>query len=159
MIQAKNPLLRELFEQLRFAPAEQKQKHLAAAEKLLLTLNAVRQYPFDFVVFRLTGYRRRSDDCQQLIEGKALLEDLRIWTRQLGSRIEKPAEQQGEAVLSVSELAKRFSVADKTIRRWREKHEIKGVRHLFERKLKGSDINLFSANFLTAFSPFLFFLI
>ena len=121
MIKAKNPLLRDLFDQLRFAPAEQKRKHLAAAEKLLLTLNPGREYPFDFIVFRLTGYRPRLETCQELIGGRELLADLQVWTRQLSGQIEEPAAQQGEEILSVSEVAKRFAVSSKTIRRWQQK--------------------------------------
>ena len=62
-----HPVLRDFFEQLRFAPISQKKKQLLASENLLMILDSDRQYPFDFIVFRITGYRP-PEKPEQLLE-------------------------------------------------------------------------------------------
>ena len=37
----------------------QKKKQLTASEHLLMILDSEREYPFDFIVYRITGYRPR----------------------------------------------------------------------------------------------------
>ena len=118
-IQLEHPALRELFEQLRFAPTRQRHKHLAAAEKLMLILDPQQEYPFEFIVYRITGFRpstAKYEDC--LVRGDMLASDLRIWLSQTSGRLEVPVSTQNERVYTVEELAMRFSVSEKTIRRW-----------------------------------------
>ena len=138
-IQIHHPALREFFEQLRFAPMRQRHKHLAAAEKLLLILDPRQEYPFEFIVFRITGFRpsvAKYEDC--MIGGEDLMSDLRIWLAQMSGRLEVPVSTQKEPVFTVEELAKRFSVSDKTIRRW-EKRGLTGRIYVFAdgKKRKG----------------------
>lgn len=130
-IQIHHPALREFFEQLRFAPIRQRHKHLAATEKLMLILDPQQEYPFEFIVFRITGFRpsiAKYEDC--VIRGEELLSDLRIWLAQMSGRLEVPVSTQKEPVFTVEELAKRFSVSEKTIRRW-EKRGLTGRIYVF----------------------------
>ncbi len=129
-------MLRDFFSQLRFAPGEQKKKQLAAAEQLMMILDAERQYPYDFIVFRITGYRPRMEVSQQLIDGKDLLADLRVWIAQLSDELELEIAESGERVYTVEELSEKFSVSTKTIRRW-QKRGLNGRIYVFaDRKKK-----------------------
>ncbi|MEN8126724.1 MAG: sigma-70 family RNA polymerase sigma factor [Planctomycetota bacterium] len=133
-----HPVLREFFDQLRFAPIPQKKKQLAASEKLLMILDTERQYPFDFIVYRITGYRSPVPSEQSLIAGRDLLLDLRVWIAQLSAELRLDASEQDETILTVQQLAERFNVSTKTIRRW-QKRGLAGKIYIFEngRKRKG----------------------
>ena len=138
-IQLHHPVLRELLEQLRFAPMRQRQKLLAATEKLMLILDPQQEYPFEFIVYRITGYRPSTpkyEDCT--IRGDVLQNDLRIWLSQMSGRIDVPVSSQTEKIFTVGDLAKRLSVSDKTIRRW-EKRGLTGRIYVFPdgKKRKG----------------------
>jgi RNA polymerase primary sigma factor len=121
MKRVKNKILHDLFAELRFAPKEQKQKELAAAEKLLKIVDQSREYPFEFVVFKITDYRPRDDLSGKFIAGADLAHDLRIFINELSSRLKVPADEHSEKVYTTEELAKEFSVSARTIRRWHEK--------------------------------------
>jgi len=113
-----HPVLRGFFDQLRFAPISQKNKQLAAAENLLMVLDTEREYPFDFIVYRITGYRPPVQTDQPLISGEDLMPDLRVWIAQLSAELRLYASDQDEQILTVEQLAEQFDVSTKTIRRW-----------------------------------------
>ncbi len=142
-----HPVLRAFFEQLRFAPTPQKKKQLKASEQLLMVLDTERQYPYDFIVYRITGYRSPVQQDQPLISGRDLLLDLRVWIAQLSAELRLDASEQDEAIFTVQQLAERFSVSTKTIRRW-QKRGLTGKIYIFEngRKRMGfseSTVDLF----------------
>jgi len=126
-----HPVLRDFFDQLRFAPRSQKNKQLAASEQLLMILDSERLYPFDFIVYRVTGYRPPVKPDQPLLSGRDLMMDLRVWIAQLSAELQLDATEQGEAVYTVDALAKQFNVSSKTIRRW-QKRGLTGKIYVFE---------------------------
>jgi RNA polymerase sigma factor (sigma-70 family) len=126
-----HPVLRDFFDQLRFAPIPQKKKQLAASEQLLMILDAEREYPFDFIVYRITGYRPPEKPEQHLISGRDLMADLRVWIARLSAELQLDASEQDEAIFTVEQLAARFSVSTKTIRRW-QKRGLTGKIYIFE---------------------------
>lgn len=121
MKRVKNKILQDLFAELRFVPKEQKQKEVAAAEKLLQIVDASKEYPFEFVVFKITDYRPREDLSGKFIAGADLAHDLRIFITELSGRLKVPADEQGEKIYTTEELAKEFSVSARTVRRWHKK--------------------------------------
>ncbi|HDS84142.1 MAG TPA: sigma-70 family RNA polymerase sigma factor [Phycisphaerales bacterium] len=138
-IRIHHPALRELFDQFRFAPTRQQHKYMAAAEKLMLIIDPEQEYPYEFIVYRITGFRPtgfKYEDC--LIAGRELLADLRVWLSQVSGRLEVPTAMQQEPIFTVEALAERFSVSEKTIRRW-EKRGLTGRIYVFEdgKKRKG----------------------
>lgn len=137
-IQVSHPILRDFFDQLRFAPNARKKKQLTAAEQLMMVIDPDQEYPFDFIVYRITGYRPRTASEQVLISGRVLIADLRVWVSRLSTELELEVAHQAEAVLTVNQLAKRFAVSAKTIRRW-EHRGLTGRIYVFEdgRKRKG----------------------
>src|SRR5262245_45542665 len=115
-----SPLLRQLSEQqVRFAPTDQKLQQLEAMERLIGEIEPTKSYPYEYVCFRITGFRPESFPRTQLV-GEQLLHDLHLFVEDLSGAADLRAEDTGEQVLTVEELAKQFNVSTKTISRWRE---------------------------------------
>lgn len=129
-IRISHPALRDLFDQLRFSPLSQKKKQLAAAEQLVMIIDSQREYPYDFIVYRITGYRPPAETPLPLISGKNLLADLRVWISQLSGELHIQAAEQTETVLTIEQVAHRFSVSEKTVRRW-QKRGLTGKMYVF----------------------------
>ncbi len=111
--------LAQLLMQLRFTPEKKRRKQLEAAEKLFAVVDPEREYPFEFVFFRITGFNLKSPDGGELIQGDQLLEDLRVFVSKLGGKLARPLAEQTETIYTVAELAERIGVSAKTISRWR----------------------------------------
>ncbi len=109
-----------LARQMEFTPAHALGAQLNAAEDLLYSLDPAKAYPYDFVLFRITGYRPR-DTGADLLTGLALQHDLGVLIEQLSQTLDLKAAEQPEPVLSIEDVATRFNVTSKTIQRWRRK--------------------------------------
>ena len=106
-------------QQIRFAPRPKKLQQVEAAERLISEIDPEKTYPYEYVCFRVTGYRPESKP-ESKIQGADLLHDLRLFVEDLSDSADMSAENIGEQVLTVEELAKQFNVSTKTISRWRE---------------------------------------
>lgn len=115
-----NPELRELRDQqIRFAPRVKKLQQVEAAERLIAEIDSEKTYPYEYVCFRVTGYRP-TEPAPSKITGDDLRHDLRLFVEDLSDSADMAADNIGEQVLTVEELAKQFNVSTKTISRWRE---------------------------------------
>src|SRR6476660_3772047 len=115
-----NPELRELRDQqIRFAPRVKKLQQVEAAERLIPEIDSEKTYPYEYVCFRVTGYRP-AEPAPSKITGEDLRHDLRLFVEDLSDSADMAADNIGEQVLTVEELAKQFNVSTKTISRWRE---------------------------------------
>ncbi len=121
MRQVKNDLLRQFFEGLRFAPLAQKEKELTRAQSLLEIVEPEREYPFEFVCFRIAGFRPRSDDSGHIVRGRDLIEALNVFIATVNRQTAPDISTRTEEVYTVRQLARRFDVSTKTIHRWRAK--------------------------------------
>jgi RNA polymerase primary sigma factor len=121
MRQIKNQKLAQLLIELRFTPQKHRQKQLDAAEKLLMLIDKNKEYPFEFVCFRITGYHPKGLKEQPLIKGDELAEDLRIFISKLSGRLAPPVAEQEQKVYTIDELAQTLGVSTKTIQRWRKR--------------------------------------
>lgn len=121
MARMKNKTLEQLFMELRFAPKIQRESQLSSAEKLLGIIENDREYPFEFVCYRITGYRPKTSLVEEPIQGEELAADLRVFIRKLSGQLELAASEQSEKVYTLAEMTERFSVSSKTISRWRKK--------------------------------------
>ncbi len=119
MRKIKHPKLDELLTQLRFMPRKHRDKHLDAAEKLLDLIEPEKQYPWDFVCYRITGFHPKRTAEDSLIKGSELADDLRAFISRLSTRLAKPITQQKGKIYTIDELAEKFGVSTKTIHRWR----------------------------------------
>lgn len=114
------PVLRELRDQqIRFAPRVKKLQQVEAAERLISEVDPQKHYPYEYVCFRVTGYRPEVAAGTKIL-GADLLHDLRLFVEDLSDSADMAAEHIGEQVLTVEELARQFNVSTKTISRWRE---------------------------------------
>ena len=115
----------ELARQMTFAPKARRLDQVAAAEDLLLRLDADKAYPAAYVVHAITGYRGKSDDAAdgtaELLAGEALLHDLGLLCETVTGPLRLDAAAQGEPVLGIRDVCDRFGVTSKTIQRWRRR--------------------------------------
>jgi RNA polymerase primary sigma factor len=116
----RSPILKQLCDQqIRFAPNDQRLQQVAAAERLIGEVDPNKTYTYEYVCFRVTGYRPESFARTQF-RGEDLLHDLHLFVEDLSDATDQHVENIGEQVLTVEELAKQFNVSTKTISRWRE---------------------------------------
>jgi len=113
--------LAQLLMELRFAPQSQRRKQLDAAEELLSIIAPDKEYPFEFIVFKITGYRPKKSLESETLIGNELAEDLRIFISKLSAQIAPPAGEQKEKIYTIEQLAEASGVSTKTISRWRKK--------------------------------------
>lgn len=107
--------------QLRFTPERKRYKQLAAAEKLFAIIDKDKEYPFEFVCFKITGYRLKDYITRELIKGSDLAEDLPIFIARLSAQLGPLASRQQQKVYDIQQLAEALGVSTKTINRWRRR--------------------------------------
>ncbi|MBN1975186.1 MAG: sigma-70 family RNA polymerase sigma factor [Sedimentisphaerales bacterium] len=127
-----SPSLSQLLRQLRFTPPEKRRKQLDAAEELFGIIDKDKEYPFEFVCFRITGFHLKSAIGSEIIKGENLLEDLRIFITRLSGQIARTIPEVSEKVYTYEELAEKFKVSKKTIYRWRKQGLI-GEKFIFKK--------------------------
>lgn len=107
--------------QVRFAPPVKRRKQIDNAEQLLDIIQKDKEYPFEFVCFRITGFRPKGDVGHRLIKGEELAEDLRTFIWKLSGQVAASASRQPEEIYTTKQLAERMRVSTKTIGRWRKR--------------------------------------
>ena len=117
----KSQSLAQLLLQLRFTPEEKRRVQLDAAEKLYAVIEPEKEYPFEFVCFRITGFHPTGSGADEIIKGEELLDDLRIFISRLSGRLARPAAEQDQKIYTIEELAEKFGISTKTIYRWRKR--------------------------------------
>jgi RNA polymerase sigma factor (sigma-70 family) len=105
---------------MRFTPLEKRLEQLAAAEALLLSIDPARQYPLDFLIDRITGYRPKGTDIC-LVAGRDVQHDLGLLVETVSAGCCQGQAEAAEPVLSIDAAAQRLKVATKTLQRWRRR--------------------------------------
>ena len=113
--------LAQLLQTLRFTPESKRQKQLDAAEELIALIDPQREYPFEFVFFKITGFSPKETVQPYVLPGELLLHDLRLFVTQLSSRDAQQANEAGERIFTIEALAQHLNVSTKTINRWRKR--------------------------------------
>ena len=113
-------ILDDLARQLKFTPHDSRVAQIAAAEDLLHTLDPLKAYPLDFVIFRITGYHPKDAEAL-LFPGAALQHDLGQLIEAVSDSLDLNAVNLSEPVLSIDDVTEKFNVTSKTIQRWRRK--------------------------------------
>lgn len=106
-------------QQVRFAPREKKIEQVDCAENLLKDIQPQRNYNYEYVCFRVTGFRPEQSPIIK-IEGDDLRHDLFCLIEDLSESANVRADESGQPVHTVDELSKMFNVSSKTISRWRQ---------------------------------------
>ena len=105
-------------QQVRFAPRERKLEQVDCAENLLRDLKDGRDYNFEFISFRLTGFRPENAPVIK-ISTKDLRHDLLCFIEDLSEAANVAADDVAQPVHTVDDLSRMFNVSTKTISRWR----------------------------------------
>jgi RNA polymerase primary sigma factor len=106
-------------QQVRFATPAKRREQLANAAKLIAEIEPSRQYPYQFVCYRLTEFRSDAH-ADLLIRGDDLKADLARFVILLERSLPAaPVETASEPMLTLEQVSERFNVSTKTISRWR----------------------------------------
>jgi RNA polymerase primary sigma factor len=113
-------LIRELRDQqVRFAPRAKRNEQADRAEGLLSELDPSKNYPYDYLFFRVTDVRPDATG-YRLIKGDDAVHDLRLFVEDITDSMNLRVEEAAEPVHTVEDLSKMFNVSTKTISRWRD---------------------------------------
>jgi RNA polymerase primary sigma factor len=117
-----HPILEQLADQqVRFAPPARRLEQLRRAEQLLVEIDPARQYPYQFVCYRVTDFRPETY-IDTIIPGAELRHDLCYLIERLARSMPAlPLETVEEPVLTLEQLSKKLNVTTKTINRWRKR--------------------------------------
>jgi RNA polymerase primary sigma factor len=115
----RHPAMKQLRDQQsRYAPKERRLEQVARAEQLLGEIEGAKRYPYEYLCFRITGYR--PDGWPALVlEGGDVQHDLRLFVEDLSATARQAADQVAEPVLTVDEVSRRYNVSPRTVARWR----------------------------------------
>ncbi len=113
-------LIRELRDQqIRYAPRAKRLDQVERAERLLSELDLNRDYPFEFVYFRVTDFRPE-ENSRKMVRGEDAAHDLRLFVEDVTDSLNLRVEEAREPVHTVDDLSRMFNVSTKTISRWRD---------------------------------------
>ncbi|MCP4194690.1 MAG: sigma-70 family RNA polymerase sigma factor [Planctomycetaceae bacterium] len=116
----RNPILKQLRDQqVRYAPRDKKLEQVSNAEALLHEVSADKTYPYEFLCYRITGYRPESSP-HLTVAGEELGHDLRLFIEDVSDAADVNVQEVGQPVYTVEDLSKMFNVSTKTISRWRQ---------------------------------------
>ncbi len=121
MRKIKSQSIAQLLLQLRFTPENKRRTQLDAAEELYAVVEPDKEYPFEFVFFRITGFHPKGPAAEELIKGDELLDDLRIFISKLSGRLARPVAEQSQKIYTIEELAEVLGITTKTIYRWQKR--------------------------------------
>ena len=113
-------LVRELCEhQVKFTPRGKRLEQADRAERLLGELDLARDYPYEFIYYRVTDYRPEENN-RKMVRGEDAAHDLRLFVEDVTDSLNLKVEEAQEPVHSVEDLSRMFNVSTKTISRWRD---------------------------------------
>ncbi len=117
----KNRVMGELARQLSMGLLRLRMGYIDAAEELIGMINPDDDYPYEFVVFRLTGYKQTKPGGEdESLRGESLGTDLQTLILDVCDSFDYGVGLCTEPVFDTEKLAKHFNVATKTIQRWRK---------------------------------------
>ena len=145
----RHPALKQLRDQqARYAPRERRLEQIDRAEGLLGEIEGPKRYPYEYLVFRITGYRPESAP-DLVLEGDDVRHDLRLFVEELSATVDQKVEQASEPVLTVDELSRKFNVSTRTVARWRRQGLV-ARRFRIDGKVKVGFLESSVARFVTA---------
>src|SRR5689334_24455065 len=101
-----HPALKQLKDQqARFAPTDERLEQVERAEKLLAEIQPEKTYPYEYLWYRIKGYRPETAP-DLLLEGSGVRHDLRLFIEDLSATVGQTAEQAREPVLTVDEIGR-----------------------------------------------------
>ncbi|MHC4993747.1 MAG: sigma-70 family RNA polymerase sigma factor [Planctomycetota bacterium] len=119
--------LDDLTRQLAFVPPARRRQQIDNAEQLYWQIEPERNYPLEFLTYRITGYRPDTVDDITLV-GRAVRHDLLLLVEQLSDSLDESFDDFSPPPYDLDALAEKLSVTTKTISRYRQAGLF--VRHL-----------------------------
>jgi len=114
------PPLRQLKDQLLFAPKPLRIEQTGRAERFLGEIEESKRYPYDLICYRVTNFRP-SKAKTTAFPGSDVKHDLLRFISDLSDSVDLRPDMIGEPVIFLEELAKQYSVSTKTVSRWRKR--------------------------------------
>jgi len=114
------PVMRQLRKQLLYAAETVRQRHVQRLERLYASVKADREYTYEYVFYRATGFRPETNG-RPALPGERLRGDLRTLLADLCETVTFEAASAKGPVYTIDDLTARFSVSTKTISRWRRR--------------------------------------
>ncbi len=116
----RNELMRQLRDQqVRFAKREKKLEQVDRAEKLLAEIDPEKTYSYEYLCYRITGFRPETAGLVTL-SGDDAVHDLAAFIEDVTESSNLRIDEVTEPVRSVEELSRLLNVSTKTISRWRQ---------------------------------------
>ncbi len=113
--------LRDLAEQLRFAPRDALLRDVERAEALAREVDPARKYPPEWIVFRVTGYRPDTTPAgDEPVTGEVLLADLSAFVERLCDAT-RLTHAEAPLAIDADALARKWNVSRKTLDRYRRR--------------------------------------
>ena len=127
-----NSDIADLANQLTRSPRRLRMEQIRGIERLIELAEPDRAYPFDFVCYHITKYRKRGVATTGFsIPGKALISDLVTMAEVISRKAAIPVSELREPYKTHQQIAEELDVSTKTIRRWRDRG-LMGIRMVFE---------------------------
>lgn len=108
----------ELAKQLSAGLVRLRKGYVDAAEALLGIVQPDLEYPYELVLYRLTGYRSARARPIQPLAGKALRHDLRALILEICDSFDLKTTDYSQAAYNLRSLAGRLKISTKTVHRW-----------------------------------------
>jgi RNA polymerase sigma factor (sigma-70 family) len=122
MANYKHPALKQLADQqVRFVPPPRRLEQMKNAERLLVEVQPEKQYPYQFICYRITDYRPDAFP-DMLISGQDVRHDLGLLIAELANSLPAvPIEEVAEPIFTLEQMSKKLHVTTKTLNRWRKR--------------------------------------
>jgi RNA polymerase sigma factor (sigma-70 family) len=115
----RHPAMKQLKDQqTRYAPKERRIEQVERAEQLLSEIEGAKRYPYEYLCYRITGYRPEGWPAL-VLDGGDVQHDLRLFVEDVSATARQAVEQVEEPVLTVEEVSRRYNVSPRTVTRWR----------------------------------------
>ena len=112
--------LADLTKQLLYAPAPRRRQHVDHAEQLYWQTDPRTNYPLDYVIYRITGYRADTSLEPATLVGAALRDDLLALADALARSLDLTDADLDQPFLTTEQLADELSVSPRTVKRYRK---------------------------------------
>ena len=112
--------IRELEKQLLLSPPQVRRQYADQLEKLVTSLDPRKDYSYEFIYFRATGFRP-THALLESYRGSKLREDLLRLLGRVSQSAPTDAAEVPEPVLSIEEISAIYNTASRTVYRWRSK--------------------------------------
>ncbi len=126
-----NSDLADLTHQLTISPRRLRVPQIHGIDRVLGLVDPKKSYPFDWVCYHITKYRKRGAGPGPSIPGPALIRDLATMAETLSRKAGLKVGEFDEPSRSHVEVAAELGVSTKTVRRWRDRG-LMGIRVVYE---------------------------